>query len=170
MLDAKYMERQSCAELTIGINSLCKVFPNIQKYISPTLSAINSIQINGNLNLKALEHSHANLWQTSICVNAQTGQFHNENDCTYTIITTPNQDCSDHPHEYNFIAQLMDNHNIGIKLEAGMTFMFSGKYLTHRQSCNNNITASNSTFVNIASYGNERLYNHLKSTLKRIKG
>ena len=64
----------------------------------------------------------------------------------------------------------MENHNIGIKLEPGMTFMFSGKYLTHRQSCNNNITTSNSTFVNIASYGNERLYNHLKSNIKRVKG
>ena len=164
------MERKSCAELTFGIKSLCKVFPNIEKYISPTLSAFNSIQTDGNLNLHPLQQSNVKLWQTSICVNAETSHFHNENDCTYTIITTPVQDSSEHPHEYNFIAKLMPNHNIGIKLEGGMTFLFSGKYLTHRQSCNINITSSKACFFNIVSYGNERLYNHLKSTLKRVKG
>ena len=82
--------------------------------------------------MKVLDHTHTNLWQTSICVNAQTGEFHNENDCTYTIITTPQQECSNYPHEYNFVLQLMQNLNVGIKLEPGMTFLFSGKHLTHR--------------------------------------
>ena len=120
--------------------------------------------------MKVLDHTHSNLWQTSICVNAQTGEFHNENDCTYTIITTPKQDSTDDEQEYNFITQLMTNHNIGIKLEPGMTFLFSGKYLTHMQGYNNNITTSTSNFINIASYGNARLYYHLKGTIKGVKG
>ena len=105
------------------MQSLCKVFPNLQRYISPILDAINTIQSNiGNFNLKVLDHTHTNLWQTSICVNAQTGEFHNENDCTYTIITTAQQECSNDPHECNFVLQLMQNLNVGIKLEPGITF------------------------------------------------
>ena len=35
--------------------------------------------------------SEAGLWQSSVCVNCQTSILHTENDCTYTVITTPNQ-------------------------------------------------------------------------------
>ena len=55
----------------------------------------------------------------------------------------------------------MDEYTFGIKLEPGLSFIFSGKYLTHRQV----IPDSNSkhgNFLNIASYGNKRLYNHIK--------
>ena len=170
-LDAEYMERKSCRELTFGIKSLCRVFPNLQTYISPALETIHDIQQDiGNLNLKVLDHTHSNLWQTSICVNSQTEQLHIENDCTYTIITIPRQDSKNGKQEYNFITQLMDNHDIGIKCDEGVSFLFSGKYLTHRQSCNNNTTSCESTFISIASYGNARLYNHLKITIKRVKG
>ena len=154
----------------MGIKSLCKVLPKLQTYISPTLETINIIQQDiGNLNLRVLDHACSNLWQTSICVNAQTEQIHNENDCTYTIITIPKQDTKNGKQEYNCITQLMANHNIGIKCNEGMTFLFSGKYLTHRQSCNDNITAQDNIFFSIASYGNARLYNHLKSTIKRVQ-
>ena len=55
---------------------------------------------------------------------------------------------------------------IGIQLDPGLSFIFSSKYLTHRQSIDDK-TVNDGEFVNIASYGNQRLYNHIKSTIKR---
>ena len=55
-------------------------------------------------------------------MHTHTGEFHNENNCAYTIITIPKRDSSNDPPEYNFVSQIMMNHNVGIKLERGMTF------------------------------------------------
>ena len=53
-------------------------------------------------------------------------------------------------------------------MEAGVTFLFSGRYLIHRQICNNNMGGTNNTFYNVGSYGNKRLYDHLKASIRRI--
>ena len=52
-------------------------------------------------------------------------------------------------------------------MEHGVSFIFSGKFLTHRQVMNEN-QVSNETFINFASYGNEKLYNHVKATINRV--
>ena len=44
----------------------------------------------GQINLKSTETSLYGLWQSEICVNSYTDDFHNENDATYTLITVPN--------------------------------------------------------------------------------
>ena len=65
--------------------------------------------------------------------------------------------------------QLQDKLIVGIQLVPAFSFIFSGKYLTHKQSINDG-TVNNGEFVDIASYGNQRLYNHIKSTIKRTNG
>ena len=111
------------------------------------------------------------LWQTSICDTCQTTNFHNEKDCTYTIISVPVQELSTSMSsipEYYFLIELKKGHTIGVKMDENVTFLFSGKYLMHRQSRNDNYKDAESVFFNFASYGNERLHNHIKSTMKRV--
>lgn len=45
--------------------------------------------------------------------------------------------------------------------------MFTGKYLTHRQQCFSPPDANKDLFFNIASYGNKRLFNHIKQYFNR---
>ena len=45
-----------------------------------------------------------------------------------------------------------------------MAILFSGKMLTHRQSCNTFETRYDQLFLNFASYGNKKLYNHIRQS------
>ena len=53
-------------------------------------------------------------------------------------------------------------------MDPGMTFMFSGKDLFHQQMILDMNSTNECIFFNFASYGNARLYNHLKTTIKRV--
>ena len=65
-----------------------------------------------------------------------------------------------------FLCEIQDKLTLRIQLQPGLSFLFSGIYLTHRQSIDDK-TITDGEFINIASYGNQRLYNHIKSTIKR---
>ena len=45
----------------------------------------------GSICLEGVKSSGYGLWQSSVCINAQTGIFHTEKDSTYTVITVPSQ-------------------------------------------------------------------------------
>ena len=165
------MEEQSSIELINGVSDLCTVIPNLKDYICPILSHAYEIQnVLGPLNMKPVQVSEHGMWQTCICENAETTQLHTENDCTYTVISVPEQEKigSIQP-DYTFIFKLKEEGgSVGIKLEPGVTFIFSGKLLTHRQMRNNETAPESHTFFNIASYGNKRLLCHLKVTIQRL--
>ena len=164
-LDAEFMEKIVGRELELGILYLSTIIPNLKLYIAPVLSVANQIQNDiGSCNIKELECSSSGLWNCSLCISCQTEELHTENDFTYTVINTPAQ--VKNGLEVNFLFQLQDKLTVGIELIPGFSFLFSGKYLTHRQSVNDK-TVNDGEFINIASYGNHRLYNHIKSTVKR---
>ena len=168
--NAAIMEDLSTQELALGIKNLSAIIPNITKYIAPTLNAIHGLQHDiGDINMKEVQGTNSGLWMTSICDTCQTTNLHTENDCTYTVVTVPKQVKypTGNP-EYNFLFDLKKGQTIGIRMEHGVTFMYTGRYLMHRQCLNENAESDNGTFINFASYGNERLYNHLKSSVKRI--
>ena len=58
---------------------------------------------------------------------------------------------------------------LGLQMDHGLSFLFSGQYLFHRQMILDVKQPKDSSFFNFASYGSERLYNHLKSTYNRCK-
>ena len=117
--------------------------------------------------MEPLECSKYSLWHNSVCVSCQTTTFHTENDCTYTVMCVLQQEVTRRKNiSYIFMIQFKSNLNIGFKLDYGLSF-FSGKYLTHKQSLNENTIENNDVFINLASYGNEKLYIHLKATIKR---
>ena len=101
-----------------------------------------------------------------ICVNAETKEFHTEHDCTYTLISIPKQrHMNQLSTRYDFLFILTEKQSISIHLTPGVTFMFSGLFLKHRQNKSNE--SSNDTFFNFASYGNKRLFHHIRKTLNR---
>ena len=60
-----------------------------------------------------------------------------------------------------------DGNNLVIPYEVGTTLLFNGYYLIHRQRCTRDVI--NECFINMASYGNKRLFNHIQTTLARRK-
>ena len=114
--------------------------------------------------------SQNGVWQSCTCVNAETEVFHTEQDCTYTVVSIPNQSKEivkevSKDHNYHFLFKVRDKCLIGIPLEAGVTFLFSGNLLTHRQHCRQTTSVEENSVFNFASYGNKNLCNNLKQSL-----
>ena len=103
-----------------------------------------------------------------MCVNAVTEKFHTENDCTSTVIVVPDQkDPTNREREFQFVFQLQKFVNVSLKLKHGISFICSGKFLTHRQHCTLPCKGDSDVFFDIASYGNNRLYSHIKCSFNR---
>ena len=156
------MEHISAMEIGSGMDGLITIIPNLRQCIAPTLNVAYDIQgFVGGLNIERVPLSGYGLWQTSISINAQTTQFHTEKDCTYTVIHVPKKATEQKKikqNDYRFLFKLKGNCNIGL---------FSGQCLTHRQSSNYDVSKDQSLFINFASYGNERMYRHLKTSIYR---
>ena len=166
--NAHDFERYTANEIERVIKDLTRVLPFIKKVISPVLESANHLQSTiGNVNLKQVPSSKYGCWQTSICVNAQTQEYHNESDCTYTIITIPKQR-KNQSVSFDFLFMLSDKQYINIPLTEGVSFIFSGMFLTHRQNKYTIDDSIRGDFFNIASYGNKRLFSHLRKSFKKL--
>ena len=132
-----------------------------------------STGINGKINLKKVPAFKCGLWHSDVCINDQTTNFHTENDCIYTLITVPKQEIIKNEclkREYQFLFKLNGYQNIAIKLVYGVTILFSGNFLTHRQYCNRPSLPMDDVFFNFASYGSEKLYRHIRKSFIRKQG
>ena len=163
------IEEVSQMELQLCMKQLSLHLPILNKLLSPVVSIANKMQADiGTINLKETTASDEGIWQTCMCVNAQTTEFHTEMDCTYTLIHVPNQHVTENNSEYHFMFQLSTSVNVSIHMKPGLSFMFSGQFLTHRQSSDNNQQHKEGNFINFASYGNARLYRHIRNSFKRV--
>ena len=178
--EATYYESLCASQGQIAIKSFRKYLPRISILISPLLQTGYMLQQNiGNINFKSTISSNEGLWQSSININAVTGIFHTERDITYTLISVP-EHCSDTKRKSKntrsdtyFLFKINDDKYISFKMVDNLSFLFSGCMLTHKQFCVdqyktldlNNILEP---FYNISSYGNERLYRHMKESLNRV--
>ena len=59
--------------------------------------------------------------------------------------------------------------NLSINMKDGVSFVFSAKFLTHRQYSTNDLSPKQQTFINMGSYGNKRLYDHIRKSLFKNK-
>ena len=64
------------------------------------------------------------------------------------MIATLNQEKKAVP---NFIIELKKGFTIGLQMDPGLTFMFSGKYLFHQQMILDGNDTNESCFINLAS-------------------
>ena len=104
-----------------------------------------------------------------MCVNAETQQYHIECDCTYTMIHVPQQVRNKTSSRYHFNFKFSNDVTYGIPLNAGTSVLFSGQYITHRQSCYIVDKTDDETFIDFASYGNVKLFRHIQKKFTRMK-
>ena len=153
------------------MDSLSVIIPTVRSLIDPVLNvAYKKQQETADINLKKVPDYDSGLWHSTICVNAQTSIFHTEHDCTYTLIYVPSQEKKKgekNGTKYHFIFKLKNKENIGIPMYEGITLLFSGKFLTHRQTCNKTCTPVEEVFANLTLCGSKRLYTHIKSSFRR---
>ena len=130
---AEEMEKLSATEVGYGVMKLSAIIPNIHKLLSPVVDVAFNMQAeHGDVNLQQVETSASGLWQSKVCINASTKKWHTENDCSYTLVSVPEQDCT---RKYVFFIKLNANKYIGIPMASGVSFVSSMKFLTHRQQC-----------------------------------
>ena len=168
--DTSLYEQFAADEIGRSVKDLCTFLPNITSILSPVIQIAFDTQSidNKDLNLKETLSSNEGCFQSSICVNAETKEYHVEHDCTYTLITVPNQNKpKESLVEYDFLFKLTGKQTINIPLKSGVTFMFSGLFLNHRQNKSKQNTTKDEAFFNIASYGNKRLFYHLRKTINK---
>ena len=81
-------------EMSRGIDSLSRHLPLVSDLISPLLNVAYKKQAcSGNVNFKKVPVSASGLWAMTVAVDAQTKTLHTEDDCTYTMIHVPQQEC-----------------------------------------------------------------------------
>lgn len=148
-------------------DSICWIIPLNEILVIPILTAAH-VKRDSNMVVCPLTHTkfmESECWESSICVNAETKILHTEKDCTYTIISTSKQTKNCGIYEFNL--SLNPKTNISINMNSAVSFMFSGLFLSHKQYKWYN--GNNDLFYNFSSYGNQRLFNHLKQTLMRYQ-
>ena len=96
--------------------------------------------------------------------------LHTENDCDYTVITVPRQKLIRGEIDFQnpiFIFKLNDKQQLALPMVDELSFLCSGRFLSHRKNyrCdgNNNVEP----FFNI-SYTHEKLVNRLRTTFTRL--
>ena len=165
---ANYMVKLISNEITNGMNNVAKLVPNIDQLTSAVIDTANRMQNDvGDVNLKEDAIEADGVWMGTIAVNGHTKILHCEEDCTYTMVYVPKQYVKDKIGAYNFQISINPKHNIAITLYENTTMIFSGKTLTHRQTYFDNESYSDHDFVNFVSYGNKKLFDHLKNSFKR---
>ena len=97
-----------------------------------------------------------------------TEELHTEDDVTYTVIDVPLQGKSKTGTKYHFLFQFNNKYNLSLPMTPGTSIIFSGKLLSHRQSCNVYKPTDDELFFNFGAYGNKKLYNHIKQSFKRM--
>ena len=94
--------------------------------------------------------------------NATTQIAHTECDITYTLISVPNQ--SDRLH-IQFCFCLQENKKLWLRMEQGISFMYSAYILTHKQTCRKVVEDGN---INISAYAPKRLSDCFRKTYSRL--
>lgn len=171
--EATLYERYTADEISRSINDLKSFIPNVKSIISPVIDTCFHLQASiKDINIKEVYASNDGCWQSSLCVDAITNDFHNEQDCTYTLISVPRQETivsNKNGNKYHFLFQLTENKRLNIPLHQGVSFIFSGVFLTHRQHRVQDNSVLHDNFFNVASYGNKRLFNHIKKSFNNNK-
>ena len=166
------LENHFTEELSSAATKFVRYLRCAKHLLSPVLKVAYDAQSTwGDINLSNVATSVNGMWQSQICVDASTALEHTENDCTYTVISVPNQDIAlsrKMRKSLYFVFSISNSESLRIPLTPRISFFYSGLFLVHRQN-NPNTNQNGASFVNVASYGNERLFNHIRSSFDRLK-
>ena len=176
----EFLEKIVADEVELSVVRISKYFPNIRTLIAPILQVAYEKQMdNCDVNFNLSKTSKDGLWQSELCINAITREFHTERDITYTLISVPQQyndeSSKRNPSPTYFLFQLDNDNIIGFKTTENTSFIFNGTMLTHRQFNQDgyekeSVQETIANYHNIACYGNQRLFNHLRHSFRRALG
>ena len=153
-LNSAFIEKMVNTELQSSILKISKILPSMRNVIAPVIQVAHDVQSNStNINITERYGSNVGIWQSSVSVNAVTKDLHTADDVTYTTITVPRQKSKNIDRHFHFIFQFGNKCNVSLPLITGTTLLFSGKLLTHRQTCNVHEATNDELFINFSSYG-----------------
>ena len=140
--------------------------------ICPIINAAFDRQCDNGLELlQSRDASDNGNWNSFLFVNGRTEKFHREDDCAYTYITVPNHyiDKTQHcTNQASFLFQIDEERILSINMTNDLSFFYNASFLTHRQSYIRSPDEDKNNFYNISSYSNEKLFNHLRQSFKRL--
>ena len=182
----KYLEIKMFRFLLQSMDYLSNCLPGFSDIVASSMEQLqHMMNIDGDDNSEeeflAMEKGMLNV---HLCVNASTKEFHTKPDATMTIISVPPQ-CHDTnttadnyaSHRYNskygqsipqFQFALAKDETLIIPLKQYTTIAYSGYLLNHRQIYKH--AGEKTDFINIASYGNKRLFHNIIKSYKRNIG
>ena len=77
----------------MGIDNVRTIIPDMRGLIASKLDVAYDIQREkGDVNIQKIHGYSDGPWSSSVYINTYTNFFHDENDCTYTIINIPQHD------------------------------------------------------------------------------
>ena len=160
------MEEFTAAEIKLSLMSIARYFSKINLLLMPVLHAGNELQKEfGDIGLQNVKTSRSGVWQSQVCVNATTKEFHIEIDCSYTLISVPKQKIKKNHLIANFYFKIQEETLFSIRMKPDVKFMFSGYYLTHRQESKSQ--KEDDTLFNVAAYSNNRMFSHIRKSFHR---
>ena len=155
-----------------GVDELKRFLPETGFMLAPIINTAYEVQnVIQRKILTPLKVTNSGSWNTHIFINGCTERFHAEKDCAYTCIHVPKQDLPKKRQlhqEPAFLVQLNGNQNILLPLTRPVSFMYNAQLISHRQvyypECNDN----QPPFINVSSYANKKLFDHLRKSFNRI--
>ena len=169
--EAKEMEHICSITITDAIQALGRILPQIRNLISPVLDVAHLMQKKKKqIGLMEIETSGIGCWNAFLYANGRTDNLHTEVDCAYTLITVPNQKRKQNTKLDNkplFVFKLSEKQQILFPLSNGLSFVYNGRFVMHRQAYYPDEEDSKNVFYNLSSYGNEKIFNHLRKTFER---
>ena len=166
-INSDVIEEMTSAELHAAIKNAGQILPVLPSVIAPIINVAHDLQCtDGDINLTEI---HVGTWQQYVYVNAVSRGVYIEKDVTYTVINVPTQQMGGSDIKYHFRFKLRKGYNVSIPLTYGVSITFLGKLLKHRQSCNVVESTDDKLFINFVSYGNKRLFSHIKKIFIRNK-
>ena len=167
-MNSEFIEFMMNTELISAINKMKKILPILPSVVAPVIRVAHELQSTvGDINIQKPYGTNVGVWQSSLSVNAVTKVMHTWDDVTYSTISVPLQEVHSTERKYHFMFQLNHKNIMSLPLIEGTTLLFSGKLLTHRQSCNAFESTDDELFFNFASYGNKKLHNHIRKSFIR---
>ena len=166
------IEDQAALLINSGVKELSKVIPEMSSLLSPILNTAYEIQKQVNREvLTPLKVTCSGNWNTHIFIDGVTQNFHSEKDCAHTCIHVPNQDQitgESIDKQPCFLFMISDYQRLMLPLTSPLSFMYNGQLITHRQAYYPDKNKTSTKFINVSSYGNQKMFNHLRKTFKRI--
>ena len=170
--NAKYVEEMCCDVIVHAVISLSKIIPDLKYLLSPIIDTAEKIQtVLNDFVLQRVKSSSSGCWNAFLYVNGKTDIMHSEKDCAYTLITVPSQEVLKNVPLCNqpvFIFQIGTKEQIMLPLVNNISFVYNGNFIMHRQAFTPLENSNSPKFFNISSYGNAKIFNHLRRTFERL--